>query len=153
SKGVMLSHRSLLTNFLCSTATMPSREDAIFLHSPPMFHLADAAMVIGMTMVAATHAIVPMFNPQAIARASEAERVTDVVLVQTMFVMMRESVAQHRVDFASVLKVAYGASPISESLLKAAMEIFPNAGFRQAYGQTELSPVATVLLPEFHKPG
>jgi len=153
SKGVMLSHRSLLTNFLCSTATMPSREDAIFLHSPPMFHLADAAMVIGMTMVAATHAIVPAFSPEAVARTIEAERVTDIVLVPTMFAMMREYVAKNPVDFSSVLKVAYGASPISESLLRAAMEIFPNAGFRQAYGQTELSPVATLLLPEFHKPG
>ena len=50
-KGVMLSHKSLISSFLCSTATMPMREDAIFLHSPPMFHLADAAMVIGVTMV------------------------------------------------------------------------------------------------------
>jgi long-chain acyl-CoA synthetase len=31
------------------------------------------------------------------------------------------------------------------------MEMFPNAAFRQAYGQTELSPVATILTPEFHK--
>ena len=30
--------------------------------------------------------------------------------------------------------------------------MFPNAQFRQAYGQTELSPVATFLLPQFHKP-
>jgi len=41
SKGVMLSHRSLISSFLCSSATVPSPPDAIFLHSPPMFHLAD----------------------------------------------------------------------------------------------------------------
>ncbi len=152
SKGVMLSHKSLITNFLCSTATMPSRQDAIFLHSPPMFHLADAAMVIGMTIIGATHAVVPFFSPESVARAIEAERVTDIVLVPTMFGMMREYAAANTVDFSSVLKVAYGASPISETLLKQAMEMFPNAAFRQAYGQTELSPVATVLLPEFHKP-
>jgi long-chain acyl-CoA synthetase len=148
----MLSHRSLITNFLCSTATMPSRQDAIFLHSPPMFHLADAAMVIGMTILGATHAIVPFFSPENVARAVEAERVTDIVLVPTMFAMMREYAAANPVDLSSVLKVAYGASPISETLLKQAMQMFPNAAFRQAYGQTELSPVATVLLPEFHKP-
>jgi long-chain acyl-CoA synthetase len=151
SKGVMLSHRSLITNFLCSSTTMPSRDDAIFLHSPPMFHLADAAMVIGMTMIGATHAVVPFFSPENVARAIEAERVTDVVLVPTMFGMLREYAASNTVDFSSVLKVAYGASPISETLLRQAMEMFPNAAFRQAYGQTELSPVATVLTPEFHK--
>ena len=151
SKGVMLSHRSLISSFLCSTATMPMREDAIFLHSPPMFHLADAAMIIGITMVGGTHVAVPFFSPENFARAAQAERVTDIVLVPTMFAMLREYAAAHPVDFSSVLKVAYGASPISETLLKQAMEMFPNAAFRQAYGQTELSPIATILTPEFHK--
>ena len=59
--------------------------------------------------------------------------------------------AKNTVDLTSVNKVAYGASPISETLLKQAMQLFPNAEFRQAYGQTELSPAATILLPEFHK--
>ncbi len=151
SKGVMLSHRSLISSFLCSTATMPTREDAIFLHSPPMFHLADAAMVIGITMVGGTHVIIPAFSPQGVAEAIAAERVTDIVLVPTMFSMMYEYTVANPVDFSSVRKVAYGASPISEALLRRAMEMFPNADFRQAYGQTELSPVATILTPEFHR--
>jgi long-chain acyl-CoA synthetase len=151
SKGVMLSHRSLVSNFLCSSTTMPTREDAKFLHSPPMFHLADAAMVIGVTMVGGTHVIIPSFSPEGVAKAIQAERVTDVVLVPTMFGMLREFAAVQPIDFSSVRKVSYGASPISEALLRRAMEMFPNADFRQAYGQTELSPVATVLLPEFHR--
>jgi long-chain acyl-CoA synthetase len=151
SKGVMLSHRSLISSFLCSSVTMPVRSDAIFLHSPPMFHLADAAMVIGMTMIGGTHVVVPFFSPEGVARAIEAESVTDLVLVPTMFAMLREYAVAHPVNFASVRKVAYGASPISEALLVRAMEMFPNAEFRQAYGQTELSPVATILTPEFHR--
>ncbi len=151
SKGVMLSHRSLITNFLCSSATMPTRGDAVFLHSPPMFHLADAAMIIGVTTVGGTHVVVPFFSPENVANAIEAESVTDIVLVPTMFGMLREYAASHPVNLTSVRKVAYGASPISETLLRQAMEMFPNAEFRQAYGQTELSPVATVLTPEFHK--
>jgi len=148
----MLSHRSLISSFLCSSVTMPIRHDAIFLHSPPMFHLADAAMIIGITMMGATHAIVPFFSPENVATAIAAERVTDIVLVPTMFGMLREYALSHAVDFSSVRKVAYGASPISETLLRQAMEMFPNAEFRQAYGQTELSPVATILTPEFHRP-
>jgi long-chain acyl-CoA synthetase len=151
SKGVMLSHRSLISSFLCSATTMASRDDAIFLHSPPMFHLADATMIIGTTMIGATHAVVPFFSPENVAKAIESERVTEVVLVPTMFGMLREYAASHAVDFSSVRKVVYGASPISETLLRQAMEIFPNAEFRQAYGQTELSPFATILTPEFHK--
>jgi long-chain acyl-CoA synthetase len=151
SKGVMLSHRSLIMSFLCSSTTMPMREDAVFLHSPPMFHLADAAMIIGITMVGGTHVAIPFFNPEGLANAIAAESVTDIVLVPTMFSMLYEYAAAHPVNLLSVRKVAYGASPISEALLHRAMEMFPNAEFRQAYGQTELSPIATILMPEFHR--
>jgi long-chain acyl-CoA synthetase len=151
SKGVMLSHKSLISSFLCSSATFPISGEAIFLHSPPMFHLADAAMVIGVTMVGGTHVIVPFFSPQGVAEAIAAEGVTELVLVPTMFSMLFEYAAQHPTDFSSVRSIAYGASPISEALLLRTMEMFPNAAFRQAYGQTELSPIATFLMPEFHK--
>lgn len=151
SKGVMLSHRNLISNFLCANAMVPYREDSIFLHSPPMFHLADAAAIIGVTMVGGTHVIVPFFSPENVVKAIEAERVTSLVLVPTMFGMLRDYLAAHAADLTSVTQIKYGASPISETLLRDAMAMFPNAAFMQAYGQTELSPVATILEPRFHK--
>ena len=152
SKGVMLSHSSLMSNFLCSTATVPTRGDAIFLHSPPMFHLADAAMIIGITLVGGTHVIIPAFSPRgALTNAIAAEEgITELVLVPTMFSMLCDHIASHPADFSSVCKVVYGGSPISEAVLRRAMSVFPHAEFRQAYGQTELSPIATLLTPEFH---
>jgi long-chain acyl-CoA synthetase len=150
SKGVMLSHRSLVSNFLCAQATHPMQSDAVFLHSPPMFHLADVAMVIGITIIGGTHVVVPFFSPQNVVDAVAAEGVTDAVLVPTMFGMLAEHMRSHDADLTSVRQIAYGASPISETLLQQAMAMFPNAQFRQAYGQTELSPVATFLLPQFH---
>ncbi|HEY4343334.1 MAG TPA: long-chain-fatty-acid--CoA ligase [Parvibaculum sp.] len=152
SKGVMLTHGSLISNFLCSNAMVPYRDNPIFLHSPPMFHLADAAAIVGVTMVGGTHVIVPFFSPENVVKAIEAERVTALVLVPTMFGMLREYLTDHSADLTSVLQIKYGASPISETLLRDAMEMFPNAQFMQAYGQTELSPVATILEPKFHKP-
>ena len=153
SKGVMLSHRSLISNFLCANGVSPYSSDSIFLHSPPMFHLADAAAIIGVSMAGGTHAVVPFFSPENVVKAIERERVTSAVFVPTMFGMLREYLAQHPADLTSVDSIKYGASPISESLLRAAMEMFPNAAFQQAYGQTELSPVATILEPVFHRPG
>jgi long-chain acyl-CoA synthetase len=151
SKGVMLSHRSLVSNFLCAQATHPMQDDAVFLHSPPMFHLADVAMIIGITILGGTHVVVPFFSPENVVGAVAAEGVTDAVLVPTMFGMLAEYLRSHDADLSSVRQIAYGASPISETLLHQAMAMFTNAQFRQAYGQTELSPVATFLLPEFHK--
>lgn len=152
SKGVMLSHRSLLFSAMSTRATVPAKDGAIFLHSPPMFHLADAAMIITMTMTGGTHVVVPFFSPENVAGAVAAAGVTEIVLVPTMFGMMAEYASTREVDLSSVRSVTYGASPISEALLKQAMDLFPNAQFMQCYGQTELSPVATLLAPEFHQP-
>jgi long-chain acyl-CoA synthetase len=151
SKGVMLSHRSLLGSFLCAAATCHNRANAIFLHSPPMFHLADAAMIITTTMTGGTHVAIPGFNPQAVADVIVREQVTDLVLVPTMISMLREYAHAHAITFPTVRLLTYGASPISEALVRQAMEMLPNAELRQAYGQTELSPVATLLTDEFHR--
>ncbi|WP_204320361.1 hypothetical protein, partial [Proteus vulgaris] len=39
----------------------------------------------------------------------------------------------------------YGASPISEAVLDRAIAALPDTRFAQAYGMTELSPIATIL--------
>ncbi|WP_280498796.1 AMP-binding protein, partial [Nocardia cyriacigeorgica] len=53
-------------------------------------------------------------------------------------------------DLSSVRHLIYGASPIAEAVLERAMAMFPDAGFTQAYGMTELSPIATLLSPADH---
>jgi acyl-CoA synthetase (AMP-forming)/AMP-acid ligase II len=44
----------------------------------------------------------------------------------------------------------YGGQCISEAILRRAIASLPNCGFLQAYGMTELSPVATFLPPRYH---
>ena len=46
--------------------------------------------------------------------------------------------------------MAYGASPIAEDTLRRAMDVF-KCDFIQAFGMTELSPVATFLTPDDHR--
>src|SRR3546814_19102026 len=66
--------------------------------------------------------------------------------------MMVEYLRQHPADLSGVTDIFYGASPISDALLRDAMAAFPSARFYQGYGQSELGPSATSLLPEFHLP-
>ena len=44
----------------------------------------------------------------------------------------------------------YGGQSISEAILRRAIDCLPRCGFLQAYGMTELSPVATFLPPRYH---
>jgi acyl-CoA synthetase (AMP-forming)/AMP-acid ligase II len=76
-----------------------------------------------------------------------------VLLVPTMIQMLVDHPEVARRDLSCLQAVAYGASPIPQSVLERAMKTFPGASFTQAYGMTELSPVATLLSPADHEAG
>jgi acyl-CoA synthetase (AMP-forming)/AMP-acid ligase II len=82
--------------------------------------------------------------------AVERFRVTDILLVPTMINMLVSHPKIANADVTSVRWVVYGGSAIPEAVLARAIAAFPNCRFMQAYGQTELSPIATLLGPEYH---
>ncbi|MBL1078248.1 long-chain-fatty-acid--CoA ligase [Nocardia sp. 2] len=153
-KGVMLSHANLAVSALGALGTgFVFRPGARFLHAAPMFHLADLAGWHGQLMLGGTHVMIPAFDPVATMRAIETHRVTESVLVPVMIQMLVDhpEVANH--DLSSIRGIMYGASPIAQPVLERAMKVFPEAGFVQAYGMTELAPIATLLSPEDHLAG
>ena len=150
AKGVMLSHRNLIANVLGVIATTGAPEQRVFLHSSPLFHIGGASAALGITLLGGTHVVLPAFTPEAAVKAIEQEQVTWALIVPTMFAMIRDYLAEHPADLRSVRRIRYGASAISETLLRDAMWLFPNAEFQQGYGQTELAAAATVLEPQFH---
>ena len=151
-KGVMLSHDNLLVSAMgtMATAHLQSRGGSL-LHAAPMFHLADVAMWMTGMLAGCTHVIVPMFAPAAVAAAISEHKVTDVLLVPTMIQMLVDAPETADADLTSVQRIIYGASPISAALLDRARKRLESAAFTQAYGMTELAPVATLLSPADHE--
>jgi len=62
-----------------------------------------------------------------------------------MIQMLADHPALGSYDVSSLENVTYGASAISEAVLRRAAAALPKARFTQAYGMTELSPIATLL--------
>lgn len=150
-KGVVLSHTNLLTSALGMLAAGDNlRPGGRLLHAAPMFHLADGAVWLERTVLGGTHVIVPSFTPGGVAAAIERHRVTDALLVPTMIQMLVDSPEARDADLSSLRTLVYGASPISAAVLDRATARLPGCGFTQAYGMTELSPVATLLRPADH---
>jgi acyl-CoA synthetase (AMP-forming)/AMP-acid ligase II len=149
-KGVMLSHANLFAAALSSIAAGVASESDVGLHVAPMFHLADGSYAITLFMCGCTQVILPSYQPEAVLRAIEDERVSSIVLVPTMIQMLVDHprVSQFRLD--SLRKLVYGASPISEALIDRAMQSLPGVRFMQIYGQTEMSPGVTCLGPNWH---
>ncbi len=77
-------------------------------------------------------------------------RVSDVLLVPTMIQMLVDHPAIAQYDLNSLKSIIYGASPISDAVLKRALAALPEVAFVQAYGMTELSPLATILPAYYH---
>lgn len=149
-KGVMLSHRSLFISNLSNCREFCMQDGARYLHAAPMFHLADGAASLAVTFAGGTHIIIPSFSPAATLQALQDHGPTHVLLVPTMIQMLVRDPEFDNYDTSSLETIMYGASAISEAVLVEAMSKLPQTKFVQAYGQTELSPVATILAPEYH---
>lgn len=152
SKGVMLSHNNLMTSALGGAvsgywATPTGR----YLHSAPMFHLADLCLWLSHSVVDSTHIVIPRFEPLGVLEATEQHQVTDWFLVPTMIQMVVDHPQVRDFDLSSLRRLVYGASPISEGLLNRTMTLFPRLELTQAYGMTELAPMATLLGPPDHR--
>jgi acyl-CoA synthetase (AMP-forming)/AMP-acid ligase II len=151
-KGVMLTHDNLMTSALGSLASgYFLTSGGPLLHAAPMFHLADLAIWLAQVIHGGTHVFIPAFRPDWVLEAVQQHRVSDLLLVPTMVQMLVDHPALPDYDTSSMREVMYGGSPISATLLERAAERLPTASFVQAYGMTEVSPVATLLSPQDHR--
>ncbi len=149
SKGVMLSHDNLVANAMNVIAGMYYDQEMTYIHSAPMFHLADGGATFGVTACGGRHVFVPRFDAADCLRTMEQERVTHAVYVPTMINMLVNNPTVVDVDLSSLNYIIYGASPIPEALLRRAIEVFPRCEFIHAYGMTEASPGLTLLPPRY----
>ena len=150
SKGVMLSHRNLACNVLQSLPSFRILPDDVFLHAAPMFHLADGFFCMIAATLGCTNVIVPAYEPTLVLQTLQEEKIRTALLVPTMINMLVNHPAIGDYDLSALESLLYGASPMPEAVILKAMEVIPHVRFFQAYGQTEASPVATVMGPEYH---
>jgi long-chain acyl-CoA synthetase len=145
SKGVMLSHRNVLSGATVAQREGYWREDDTYLVAAPYYHASGTWPLISMLAAAGTSIVLPAFDATAALRAIEEYKATTSLLVPTMIQMVIDHPNFSKTDLSSLKTVVYGASPITEALLTRALAALPNAEFVQAYGMTELSPQIAAL--------
>jgi long-chain acyl-CoA synthetase len=153
AKGVRLTHRNIVANALQLARVIAPDERDVYLHVSPMFHSTDLKATV-VTLFGGGHVYLPEFDVGAVLAAVARHRVTVLSIVPTMIVRvlgaLRDGTAG-RHDLSSLRLVSYGTSPIDESVLREAMEVFAGVGFHQCYGLTETAPLLAVLDEAAHR--
>jgi long-chain acyl-CoA synthetase len=149
AKGVMLSHKNVVTNAANCIAGVRFDGDSIYLHAGPMFHLADGASTYAVTMVAGVHVFIPRFDVADSLAAIQQERITNALFVPTMINMLVNFPKIGDYDVSTLKTMTYGASPMPEAVLQKALEVLPGCRFIHAYGMTEAAPIVTMLDPRY----
>ncbi|RHW28940.1 long-chain-fatty-acid--CoA ligase [Nocardioides immobilis] len=149
-KGVMLTHRNMVSHTVNSHdgwAFGPGDKSMVAM---PLFHVGGSSYVLF-----GIHDGIPSVMTRepdagslagAILAGANCTFLVPAVLAQVL------QAGPDAIKLFSALKIyTYGASPMPPPLLRAAMEAWPNTDFMQVYGLTEVSGVATHLLPDEHR--
>jgi acyl-CoA synthetase (AMP-forming)/AMP-acid ligase II len=150
-KGVLTTHR----NLAAAAETSPRWEfdgASVSLTPLPMFHIGGIGWAFVGLWNGATTILVREFDPLAILDTLERRRVTNAVFVPTMLQMLCAVDGAEGRDFSALRSIAYGASPITTPVLKAALGTFRCSLFG-IYGLTETTGAITQLDPTDHDPG
>jgi long-chain acyl-CoA synthetase len=146
AKGVMLSHKNVVSNAFHMVMASSYTGQDIYLHAGPMFHLADIASTFAVTLVGGCHVFIPLFNPIAMLETVQREKVTATLLVPTMVNALLNHPDVDNYDISSMRRNLYGGSPMPLELLKKGLQKWGPI-FVQAYGMTEAAPLLTMLDP------
>jgi long-chain acyl-CoA synthetase len=149
-KGVLTTHRNLAAAAAASTL-WGFDHDTISMTPLPMFHVGGIGWAYLGLWNGATTILIRDFAPDAVLDTLERERVTNAVLVPTMLQRLTAVAGAAERDFSALRSIAYGASPITTPVLKAALRTFRCQLFG-VYGLTESTGGVVQLDPDDHDP-
>ncbi|WBY03049.1 long-chain fatty acid--CoA ligase [Ramlibacter tataouinensis] len=152
-KGVMLSHTNFITASINWIATLHFSDQTVYLHSAGLFHLAGSSPAFALTLAGGTHVCLPKFDAVLAFEAIQKHRINYVLFVPTMINMMLNHPDFDKYDLTSVRYCEYGASPMPDAVLAAAIEKLPTWEFIQGYGMTETAALTVSLPWRYHFDG
>jgi len=150
-KGAMMTHGAMLAEYgSCIEALDFDRHDRS-LAALPLYHAAQMhALSMPQLLVGARSVLIEAPAPTIVLETIEREKITSFFAPPTVWISLLRHADFERRDLGSLRKLYYGASIMPAPILAELRSRLPGAGTYNAYGQTEIAPLATVLRPEEH---
>ena len=146
-KGVVLHQHGLTNNARHFFARIGCVDPETYLLLMPLFHTAGCALgVLGAVQYGHRIILPRQFDPALANAVIERENVNIAFGVPTMWIMMLEADAAQPRNFDSLRVAGSGGSMVPPELVRGVTGRF-GCGFTTVYGQTETSPLLTVIRP------
>lgn len=148
-KGVMLTHKSIISEYVSCIVDGNMDEGDVLVHALPMYHSAQLHVFLGPSIYLGSSGIIlDGASPEIILRTIEREGATQLFCPPTVWIALLRHPEFDTRDLSTLEKCYYGAAIMPMEVLKELSERLPNARFWNFYGQTEVAPLATALQPE-----
>jgi fatty-acyl-CoA synthase len=148
-KGTILTSRCVIAEHVTCFVDGEMATDDVEVHALPLFHSAQLHCFLTPDIhLGATNVILNRPNPADMLAAVEAHRATKLFCPPTVWIGLMHHPDFKRRDLSSLRKGYYGASIMPVEVLNELGELLPDVRLFNFYGQTEMSPVATILRPE-----
>ena len=137
-KGVPRRHRHERAAALAHVAQNQYGRFERTLGVMPLYHTMGVRSLLAMALVDGCFVCVPKFDPVAVLAAIEAERITNLYLVPTLYhdVIAHPNCAT--TDLSSVRKLGFAGASMNEALLKKLDALFKPELFVNHYGSSEV---------------
>ncbi|ATD72702.1 fatty acyl-CoA synthetase [Gordonia amicalis] len=150
-KGAMMTHRALIHEYTSSIIALDLDSDDNPLICMPLYHSAGMhVFMVPYLAVGATVRLMPAPDIPEILRLVEEYQIGSLFLAPTVWVPLAAHPDLETRDLSSLRKAQYGASIMPVTVLQRLRERYPDLGFYNCFGQSEIGPLATVLRPEEH---
>jgi len=148
-KGTILTSRSLIAQHVSCFVDGEMTPSDVEIHALPLFHSAQLHCFFTPSIhLGAVNVLLAKADPAAMLAAVEEQRATKLFCPPTVWIALMNHPDFHTRDLSSLRKGYYGASIMPVEVLAELGELLPDVRLFNFYGQTEMSPVATVLGPE-----
>lgn len=150
-KGVMLTHRSLVTSV---SQQVDGENPNLYLHDGdvyvcvlPLFHIFALNSVLLCALRAGiTLLIVPKFEIEPMLELIQRYKVSVAALVPPIVLAIVRCKEVSNYDLSSIRIILSGAAPMGKEVEESLQAIIPTAKLGQGYGMTEAGPVLSMCL-------
>src|SRR4051794_19984249 len=150
-KGAMMTHRAFVHEYVSCVVALDMDAADVPLHPLPLYHSAQMhAFLMPYLMLGATNHVVERPEPTDVLARVERDGITSLFAPPTVWIALGEHPDFAARDLTSLRKAYYGASIMPVPVLQRLRAALPSVGFYNAFGQSEIAPLATVLRPEEH---